>query len=336
MLAKQRFLPLGLLSIGTALLLLGCRATIPGLGGSGSMVLGRNEHYAIVLVGEGESHDGLAERFLDDAGKGWIIADANGYKPLRPGQTVIIPLSRENIASVHSGGYQTVPILSYHRFDDSGGKMSVSRRQFEEQMAYLKQNGYQVISLSQLIEFLRGEVAIPRRSVVLTIDDGYRSAYRVALPVLRKYGFPATLFVYSDFIGAGGVTWDQLKEMQASGLISVQSHSKTHDDLTIRLEHESLDEYRARIADEVDGPAKLLESRLRSPRLSYAYPFGYATKAVVDEVKRAGYQTGVTVRRGANPFFADPYTLRRIMIYGHYDIADFARALQVFKAQDLQ
>jgi len=127
-----------------------------------------------------------------------------------------------------------------------------------------------------------------------------------------------------------------MREMHDSGLISIQPHSKTHDDLTIRMAHESPDQYRARIAEEVNSPAKLLEARLGSRKLSYAYPFGDTNEVVVDEVKRAGYETGVTVRRGGSPFFAYPYTLRRTLIYGHYDIAKFEQALKVFKARDLK
>lgn len=329
-----------LLAIGLTFLLAGCDATMmPKLGdteGSRSVVLGKSKHYAVALVGKGESLDALAKRFLGDAKKAWVIADANGSAVLRSGQTLIIPLSQENSVGVHSDGYQTVPVLSYHRLVDDGGKLSVSPRQFEEQMAFLKQEGYHVIRVDQLVGFLRGKEAVPRRSVVLTIDDGHPSAYDVAFPVLRKYGFPATLFVYTDFVQAGGLTWAQMREMHDSGLISIQPHSKTHDDLTIRMAHESPDQYRARISEEVNGPAKLLEARLGSRKLSYAYPFGDTNEVVVDEVKRAGYETGVTVRRGGSPFFAYPYTLRRTLIYGHYDIAKFEQALKVFKARDLK
>jgi len=70
---------------------------------------------------------------------------------------------------------------------------------FDQQMRYLKDNHYRVISLNELLDFLNYRHAIPKRSVLITIDDGYRSAYDIAYPILKKYGFKATLFIYTDF-----------------------------------------------------------------------------------------------------------------------------------------
>ena len=85
-------------------------------------------------------------------------------------------------------------------------------------MEYLARNGYRVIPLAQLARFLDGKEPLPRKSVVITIDDGYRSTYEIAYPILKKYGFPATVFLYSDFVGAAdAMTWAQMKEMVALG-----------------------------------------------------------------------------------------------------------------------
>jgi peptidoglycan/xylan/chitin deacetylase (PgdA/CDA1 family) len=101
--------------------------------------------------------------------------------------------------------------------------MSVSSENFAAQLDWLARNDYRVIPLSQLLGFLQGKEALPKRSVVITMDDGYDSVHRHALPLLRKHGFPATLFVYTDFIGAGdGLSWNQLAELQASGLVDIR------------------------------------------------------------------------------------------------------------------
>ena len=296
-----------------------------------SVLLGENEHFAVVVAGEGESYEQLAEAYYRDPTLAWRIEDANGGKAIRPGDEVVIPKRETNRTGVSFNGYQTIPILSYHRFGNNRGRLSVSRAQFEEQMSYLKRNGYQVVALRDAAAFFRGERSLPRKSVVLTIDDGYQSAYRIAYPVLAKYGFPATVFIYSDYIGRGGLTWAQMREMEQSGLFTFQPHSHTHANLTLRKPEETLDDYRKRLGGEVEKPGRALQRRLANPVIGYAYPFGAVNRHVVDELKRNGYELGATVRRGSNPFFAFPFGLRRTMIYQADDMDDFAAALNHFE-----
>lgn len=310
-------------------------AALTACGTLPTQVLGQNDRYMVVVAGRGETPESLAEAFLGDPGQSWRIEDANGGATIEPGQQVVIPRISFNSVGVFANGYQTVPVLSYHRFGAGKGKLSVAQQQFEEQMAYLKNNGYRVIPLKQLLAFLRGEAAIPQRSVVITIDDGYQSVYHIAYPLLKKYRFPATIFMYSDYIGHGGLTWRQMGEMESSGLISFQAHSKTHDNLNVRLASESIDQYQRRLVDEVRIPARLLGKRMKNPPFGFSYPFGAVNQQVVNELKRNGYQIGVTVERGANPFFTYPYALRRTMIYEKDGIEKFKRALRVFEFRNL-
>lgn len=310
-------------------------ASLTACGTLPTQVIGQNDRYIVVVVGRGETPKSLAEAFLGDPTQGWRIEDANEGVTIEPGRQVVIPRVFLNSVGVFANGYQTVPVLSYHRFGAGKGKLSVSQQQFKEQMAYLKNNGYRVIPLKQVLAFLRGEAAIPRRSIVLSIDDGYQSVYHIAYPLLKKYNFPATIFIYSDYIGNGGLTWRQMDEMESSGLISFQAHSKSHDNLNVRLASESIDQYQARLVDEVRIPARLLGKRMKNPPLGFAYPFGAVNQQVVNELKRNGYQIGVTVERGANPFFTYPYTLRRTMIYEKDGIEEFKRALRVFESRKL-
>jgi len=304
--------------------------------GTQTQVLGQNEHYLVLVAGEGETPKSLAADYLGDLQQDWRIEDANGRATIEAGQQVVIPLTSSNLTGVFDDGYQTIPILSYHRFGAGKGRLSLTKRKFEEQMEYLQRNGFRVIPLKQLLAFLRGEVAIPRRSVVLTIDDGYRSVYDLAYPVLKKYKFPATIFIYSDYIGNGGLNWRKMAEMEASGLISFQAHSKTHDNLTVRLASESMDDYKKRLINEVRMPAQLLSKRLKNSQLSFAYPFGAVNQQVVDELQRSGYEVGVTVDRGANPFFTYPYALRRAMIYEKDGMTEFEQTLRVFEPRNLK
>lgn len=294
-------------------------------------VLARDESFAIVVAAPGEDLGTLAQRFLNDRSKRWWISEFNNIDEVRPGQTVVIPLKAVNPTGVHANGFQTIPILCYHRFGSRSSQLAVSPAAFEAQMDYLARNGYHVIPLARLTGFLERGEPVPRKSVVLTIDDGYRSTYEVAFPVLRKYGFHATVFLYSDFVGVpDALTWPQMKELEASGLVNIQPHSKTHANLTIRMAGETESRYRDRLRAEIDTPIRLIQDRLAVPSLSYAYPYGDVNETVVDLLKRQGVRVGVTVTPGGNGFFAYPFMLRRSMIFGGDGIDVFKSKLATF------
>ena len=140
-------------------------------------------------------------------------------------------------------------------------------------MEYLAQNGYRVIPLAQLARFLEGKEPLPKKTVVITIDDGYRATYQIAYPILKKYGFPATVYLYSDFVGASdALTWPQMQEMVRSGLIEIQPHSKTHANLTVRLPGESEAKYAERMRREVDAPIAAISERLALGELQLCLP----------------------------------------------------------------
>ncbi len=300
-----------------------------------SRVVARSSDFVVVSAGSKTTLRSLARAYLGDASLYRVIADFNDISRLRSGQEIVIPLKPANRAAVYPNGYQVVPILTYHRFTPKGqgcDKLAVEERSFARQLAYLRDNNYSVISFTQLADFLEGKAAIPAKSVILTIDDGYRSAYDVAYPVLRRYRQKATIFVYSDFIGAGaGLTWSQMKEMVASKLIDIQPHSKTHSDLTIRLEGESEKAYRERIREEIRYTTQAIKRNLGLPIHTFSYPYGAENDAVLDLVEAEGFRLGTTVTRGSNPSFAHPLALRRTQIYCDDDIRTFAKRLNVFK-----
>ncbi|MFO1302314.1 MAG: polysaccharide deacetylase family protein [Burkholderiales bacterium] len=294
-------------------------------------VVGRDDDFVIVTVRAGETAAVLAERHLGDAGKAWWITQLNNAATLREGQVVVIPLRQRNAIGVYANGYQTVPILCYHRFGTKTSKLNVTPAAFEQQMDWLARNGYTVITLARLARFLEGKEALPAKSVVVTIDDGYRSTYEIAYPILKKFGFPATVFLYTDFVGASdAMTWAQMKEMAGSGLVTIQPHSKSHSNLTQRLANETDARYRERIRREVDLPLATLKERLAEPGFTYAYPYGDVNEYVVDLLVRNGVSQGVTVTAGGNPFYAYPYMLRRSMVFGNEDLEAFKSKLVTF------
>ncbi|NRF66439.1 polysaccharide deacetylase family protein [Aquincola sp. S2] len=312
------------------------RAATPPFPQAAGEVIGRGERLLIYLPHDGDQLPAIAARFLGDADKHWTIAEANGVPRAEAGQPLIVPLQPLNPTGVRNGELQTVPILCYHRFGAGGAKMVVSPANFAAQLDWLARNDYQVLKLSQVAGFLAGREPLPRRSVVITIDDGYESVYRHAWPLLKKHGFTATLFVYTDFIGAAdGLSWAQLQEMAASGVIDIQAHSKTHRNLTDRSAGESDERYRQAIETELRAPRELLEKRLAAAKVKvqqFAYPFGDANDVVLDAMSRQRYQLGVTVQPGGNAFFSQPTLLKRTMIFGDLDLDGFKSKLQISRS----
>ena len=294
-------------------------------------VLARDDEYVIVLARAGDSAQSLAQQYLGDARRSWWIVESNGSAELRAGQVVVIPLVQRNRIGVYTDGFQTIPVLCYHRFGSRASKLTVTPAAFTAQMDYLARNGYHVLALKDLGGFIAGREPLPKKSVIITIDDGYRATYDIAYPVLKKFGFPVTVFLYTDFVGAGdALTYPQMKELIGSGLVDVQPHSKTHSNLTLRLADETEAKYRDRLRREVDAPVDVIRDRLALASYAYAYPYGDVNELTVDYLSRRGVSLGLTVTPGGNGFFAYQYMLRRTMIFGNEDLDAFKAKLVTF------
>src|SRR4029450_2576156 len=183
---------------------------------------------------------------------------------------------------------------------------------FEAQMKQLKDAGITVISLQDLLAWRRGEKNIPPRCAVITFDDGYKSQYEVAWPILKKYGYPFTMFIYTEGVrggslgGGGAITWEQLADMRDNG-VDIQAHSATHQDL--RAGHTLTlitggkrtrtkltgPDYEQWMQKEVVGTKELLEQRLGVKVNCFAVPFGNYNDHVKEVARNAGYEAMFTV-----------------------------------------
>ena len=296
-------------------------------------VIARNDRFVVYLPGPEDTLGSLAQRFLGSEGLSWRIADFNGISRAETGSVLTIPLNPLNPLAVWPNGYQTIPILTYHRVGSRNNRMEVTARQLAEQFEYLARHGYRVIRLSELADFIAGKTDLPLRAVVLTFDDGYTSTYEHAYPLLKKYGFPATVFLYTNFIGArDALTWGQIREMAQSGLVEFQPHSKTHSNLIVRLPGETDYQYRERLDTEIRTPRDLIRRTLSSEVVHYAYPYGDANDHVLERLNQAQFRLGLTVNPGGNAFYAYPFMLRRTMIFGDRGLDGFKAALEVSRS----
>ena len=136
-----------------------------------------------------------------------------------------------------AGASGAVPLLLYHRLGSvSHDEMTVTTPVLETQLKAIQDNGYKVIPLSMLMAALGDSaVPLPERSVVLTSDDGHRSVYTDLFPLIKKLKVPLTLFIYPSAISNAdyAMTWAQLQEMKASGLVDIQSHTYWHPNFNI-------------------------------------------------------------------------------------------------------
>lgn len=294
--------------------------------------------FVAITVKQGDTFSSLAESLLGDPRMGWLISDFNGTNTLTPGQELIVPLGPYERGGIYLEGYQTVPVLSYHKFsNDKRDKMTVTTEDFEKQMRFLKDNGYSVITMDQLFDFLEFSTQIPKKSVVITIDDGWRSAYEFAFPILKKYGYPATLFIYTDLITGSKKTlnWDMIREMSENGL-DIQCHTKTHRNLTEIGKGEPFSEYFKTIVKELTDSARIIKAKVNRECRYLAYPYGETNSLVNALLKKHGYRGGFTVKRGGNPSFLSNFTLYRSMIYGEMDLKQFESNLEVFTREVLR
>ncbi len=288
--------------------------------------------FTAVIAQEGDTLSSLAGQYLNDPDMEWLIADFNGISSVTPGMEIVIPLKSYERGGLTYRGYQTVPVLSYHNFSlGKTDKMTVSKASFEDQMQLLKDRGYRVISLDQLFDFFDFKKQIPSKSVVITIDDGWKSTYEIAFPVLKKYGYPATIFVYTNLINSSGkaMTWEQIKELADNG-IDIQCHTITHRDLAGVQEKESFKEYFDAVEKEIVQSSNIIKKNTSRDCRYLAYPFGNSSNMVIAILKKNGFRGAFTVRRGSSPFFINNYMVNRSMIYGEYDLKKFEKALTVF------
>lgn len=216
---------------------------------------------------------------------------------------------------------QPIPILYYHSVMlEAENEVRMPPDQFEAQMNFLHDNGYQSISLNQLYRAFYQGASLPPKPFVITFDDGYLDNYTTAFPILRREGFTATVFMVSSYIGGENfLSWPQLKELVASGW-EIEGHTDTHPYLS-KIDGISL-------LHELKSSKELLEHRLGKTVDFLAYPYGDFDSTVLQAVRDTGYLMAFTTERGwANPN-SDALQIQRIYCYANMGQNEFSRRLQ--------
>lgn len=200
-----------------------------------------------------------------------------------------------------------VVIFGYHRFVNSvrHPDTEITPTAFEEQMKDLKEKNVAVIAMQDFLAWKRGEKAIPAKAAIITFDDGWKSQYDVAWPILKKYGFPLTMFIYTEGVRGGhygggeAISWEQLAEMRDAG-VDIQAHSETHPDLRKpfdKIAKKRLDPagYEQWLENEIGRSKRTLEEKLGIKVNCFAVPYGNINDRVRDVAKKEGYEAVFTV-----------------------------------------
>jgi peptidoglycan/xylan/chitin deacetylase (PgdA/CDA1 family) len=219
-----------------------------------------------------------------------------------------------------------VVIFGYHRFVNSirHPDTEITPAAFEAQMKELKDKSVSVIGLQDFLAWKRGEKAIPARSAILTLDDGWKSQYEVAWPILKKYGYPHTMFIYTEGVRGGhygggeAISWEQLAEMRDAG-VDIQAHSETHPDLRkpydkIAKKKLSPPEYEQWLENEIGRSKRTLEEKLGIRVNCFAVPYGNINDRVREVAKKEGYEAVFTVYGQRLTYNAPNNSLGRYLI----------------------
>ncbi len=220
-----------------------------------------------------------------------------------------------------------LPIIMYHYVeyvkdpkDTIRKSLDVTPYSFEKQLATLKNNGYQTYFVKDIPDILAGKTIVSSRSAILTFDDGYEDFYTDAFPLLKKYQLKGTIYIVYNFIGRHGfMNEKELKEVIASGLVELGSHT---------LDHLSLKSLPTMFAKKQIFDSKaLLEKMFGITVDSFAYPYGTFNKSVEDLVRQAGYRDAVSVISGKTQSQNNLYYLSRIRA-GYFEGSNMVNLLQ--------
>ena len=182
----------------------------------------------------------------------------------------------------HADTSGAVIVLCYHRFEEKPkDALGITPAAFESQLNAIKEGGYSVIGMSDFLAWRRGEASIPAKSCVITIDDGFRSSHDVAWPILKKFGYPFTMFIYTAYVkggalaGGASLSWNELKQMRDEG-VDIQSHTINHQSLRAKSGkfQSQFASYEEWLRNEMLGSKRLLESNLGISVKVLAYPYG--------------------------------------------------------------
>lgn len=214
-----------------------------------------------------------------------------------------------------------ISVLGYHDFSQtkSPTRMRMMTAAFRAEMQKIRNSGATVISMDDMVAWKKGEKKLPAHCVLITLDDGWKSVYTDAFPILKEYGYPFTLFLYTDYIDNGGstLTLAMIREMLQNGA-SIGSHSVSHPYPKDYRKQKSgrAEKYAAFLTRQIGDSKRILEEKLGVKVNAYCYPGGYKTQEMYDILTREGYALAFDVIAGKTTVQTHDHIIPRYMVIG--------------------
>jgi biofilm PGA synthesis lipoprotein PgaB len=262
-------------------------------------------------------------------------------------------------------------VLSYHEIAEKTDALipeyAVSPTMFVRQIDWLRNNGYNFISVDDILAHKAGQKMLPPKAVLVTFDDGYRSAYDHALPFLKMLGIPSVVAVVGAWEEESGtvnfdgrmiprnklMTWDQLREISKGGLVEIGSHTydlhhglqgnpqgnmepaaTTRRYLPDIKAYESETVYQARIAADLKRSRDIIKDRVgKAPRV-IAWPYGRYSYKLRDAAAKLGMTIGLTLDDGGNMEDTPLWGMRRVLVGGDWTLSNLQNEM-VLRNQNL-
>ncbi|MGC6427392.1 MAG: polysaccharide deacetylase family protein [Akkermansiaceae bacterium] len=220
-----------------------------------------------------------------------------------------------------------VSVLGYHVFSSSkpATQMLIPTAKFRDQMNAIKASGIPVIDMPQFLSWRRGQSKVPPQSFLITMDDGWKSVYTEAWPVMKELKLPFTIYLYKNYVGSdrGGraLSIEMINEMVDSGLCSIGSHSVSHPFPSKVKKHlrQGTEAYQKFLRTELGDSKRFLEDKFDAPVTTYAYPGGFLTPEMFPVADEVGYDHLFTVKPGKISLKSNKYTLPRYIVLGNHD-----------------
>jgi peptidoglycan/xylan/chitin deacetylase (PgdA/CDA1 family) len=226
---------------------------------------------------------------------------------------------------------QRVPILVYHRFATTvNDSMTVRISTFNAQLRFLRERGYQVVPLRQVVNWLTDPSAtLPSRPIVLTVDDGHRSVFDELLPIAQRERLPITLFIYPSAISNASyaLTWEQLRKLKQTGLFDVQSHTYWHPNFNIERRHRTPADFQHFVRTQLDMSRQRIEAEVGGHVDLLAWPFGICDDELMALAAEEGYVAAFSLEPHSVDGHSRMLALPRFLMVDSYGVAGLARLL---------
>lgn len=194
-----------------------------------------------------------------------------------------------------------VPVLCYHRFGPAvADGMTVTTAVFDSQLKWLKDNGYTVIPLRTLVNYLQDKGPTPpAKSVVITVDDGHKTVFSDLLPLVRRDNIPVTLFLYPSCLSNASyaMTYEQIKQLQQTGLFDMQGHTFWHPNFKREKKKLKPEEYQKLVETQLVKSKNVLEKKLGTKIEFLAWPFGIYDDFLEAQAQKTGYVAAFSIDR---------------------------------------